>query len=167
MTRDLLDRKLWGLFVIVYQVSTSRPWEAQLQRRGVFETPGILGLAATSTLVAASVGTILFLVIGFPMSLLAIIFFPVLLFGVLLGAVLAAPVTLMLFPLTYELLRGHPILAQFVIPLVGFVAGGAIMSGWVAVGILPHEPSSYEIFSGIGMISGLAGGGFFVRGRYA
>jgi hypothetical protein len=106
-------------------------------------------------------------IIGFPMSLLAVIFFPVFLGGVLLGAVLAAPVTLLVFPLTWQLMRGHPILAQFTIPAVGFVAGGAIISGWIAVGVLPHQPGSYELFSAVGMISGLSGGGFFVRGLYA
>jgi hypothetical protein len=120
-----------------------------------------------ATLAAALVGVVLVVIIGFPMSLLAVIFFPVFLGGVLLGAVLAAPVTLLVFPLTWQLMRGHPILAQFTIPAVGFVAGGAIISGWIAVGVLPHQPGSYELFSAVGMISGLSGGGFFVRGLYA
>jgi hypothetical protein len=135
--------------------------------RRALETPALFALGAIATLAAAVVGAVLVVIIGFPMSLLAVIFFPVFLGGVLLGAVLAAPVTLLLFPLTWQLMRGHPILAQFAIPAVGFVAGGAIISGWIAVGVLPHQPGSYELFSVVGMISGLSGGGFFVRGLYA
>jgi hypothetical protein len=120
-----------------------------------------------ATLIAALVGTILGVILAFPFSLLALIFFPVILGCVALAAVLAAPVTLLLFPLTWQLLRGHPILAQFAIPVVGFIAGGAIISGWIAVGVLPHQPGSYEVFSAIGMVSGLSGAGFFVRGLYA
>jgi hypothetical protein len=135
--------------------------------RSALETPALYALGAMATLVAASVGAILAVVVAFPMSLLAIIFFPVFLGGVLVAAVLAAPVTLLLFPLTWQLLRGHPILAQFAIPVVGFVAGGAIISGWIGVGVLPHQPGSYGLFSAIGMVSGLSGGGFFVRGLYA
>jgi hypothetical protein len=135
--------------------------------RRALETPALFALGAMATLAAALVGAVLVVIIGFPMSLLAVIFFPVFLGGVLLGAVLAAPVTLLVFPLTWQLMRGHPILAQFTIPAVGFVAGGAIISGWIAVGVLPHQPGSYELFSAVGMISGLSGGGFFVRGLYA
>jgi hypothetical protein len=135
--------------------------------RRALETPALFALGAMATLAAALVGAVLVVIIGFPMSLLAVIFFPVFLGGVLLGAVLAAPVTLLLFPLTWQLMRGHPILAQFTIPAVGFVAGGAIISGWIAVGVLPHQPGSYELFSAVGMIAGLSGGGFFVRGLYA
>ena len=135
--------------------------------RSALETPALYALGGMATLIAAIVGTILAVIITFPMSLLAILFFPAILGGVLLAAVLAAPVTFLLFPLTYQLMRGHPIMAQFAIPLVGFVAGGAVICGWIAVGILPHQPGSYELFSAIGMISGLCGGGFFVRGLYA
>ena len=132
--------------------------------RSALETPALYTLGAMATLVAALVGTILGVIITFPMSVLAIIFFPVILGAVILAAVLAAPVTLFLFPLTWQLMRGHPILAQFAIPVIGFVAGGAIVSGWIAIGVLPHQPGSLELFSAIGMISGLSGGGFFVRG---
>jgi hypothetical protein len=135
--------------------------------RSALETPALYALGAMATLAAALVGTILSVILTFPMSVLAIIFFRVLLGAVILAAVLAAPVTLLLFPLTWQLLRGHPILVQFAIPVVGFVAGGAIISGWIAVGVLPNQPGSYELFSAVGMISGLSGGGFFVRGLYA
>ncbi len=138
-----------------------------MQRRSALETPKLIALGGIATLVAAVVGTIFAVIIALPLSLLAIIFFPILLGCVLLGAVLAAPVTLILFPLAYELMRGRPILAQFAIPVVGFIAGGAIISGWIAVGVLPHEPGSYELFSAVGMISGLSAGGFFVRGLHA
>ena len=135
-----------------------------MQRRSPLETPA---LGAMATVVAASVGTIVGVIIFFPMSVLAIIFFPILLGAIFLAAALAAPVTLILFPLTWQLMRGHPIMAQLAIPVIGFIAGGAIISVWIAVGVLPNQPNSYELFSAIGMISGLSGGGFFVRGLYA
>ena len=138
-----------------------------MQRRSALETPKLIALGGIATLVAAVVGTILAVIIALPLSLLALIFFPILLGCVLLGGVLAAPVTLILFPLSYELLRGRPILAQFAIPVVGLIAGGAIISGWIAVGLLPQQPGSYELFSAVGMISGLSAGGFFVRGLHA
>ena len=134
---------------------------------GALRTPALYTLGAMATLVAAVVGTILGVIISFPMSVLAIIFFPVLLVAVILAAVLAAPVTMVVFPLAAELLRGHPILAQLAIPAVGFVAGGAVIAGWIAVGVLPHGPGSYELFSAIGMISGLSGGAFYARGLHA
>lgn len=56
----------------------------------------------------------------------------------MLAAVLAAPVTFFLFPLTYQLLRFFPLLAQPAIPFVGFVGGGAIIWIWIASGILPQ-----------------------------
>ena len=130
-------------------------------------TPALHALGAMATLVAALVGTTLGVIIAFPMSVLAIIFFPILLGAVVVAAILAAPVTMVVFPLTSELLRGHPILAQFAIPIIGFVAGGAVISGWIAVGVLPHQPGAYELFSAIGMISGLSGGAFFARGLNA
>jgi len=138
-----------------------------LHRRSVLETPALFALGVMATAIAAFVGAVLVVIITFPMSILAVIVFPVFLGGVVLAAVLAAPVTLLLFPLTWQLLRAHPILAQFAIPVVGFIAGGAIISGWIAVGVLPHQPGSYELFSAIGMMSGLSGGAFFVRGLYA
>ena len=133
--------------------------------RQALETPALYALGALATLVAALVGTILGVIITFPFSIFAVIFFPVLIGAAILAAVLAAPVTFLLFPLTYQLMRGHPILAQFAIPIIGFVAGGAVISAWIAAGILPKD--SHNVFSAIGMISGLSGGGFFVRGLYA
>jgi hypothetical protein len=135
--------------------------------RRALETPALYALGAVATLIAALVGVVLTLIIAFPFSLFAIIFFPVLIGGVLLAAVLAAPVTFLLLPLTWQLLRGHPVLAQLAIPVVGFVAGGAVIYGWIALGVLPQGQSSYEAFSAVGMISGLSAGGFFVRGLYA
>lgn len=130
-----------------------------------FATPALYGLGAGATLVAAAVGTLLGIIFLFPMSLLAIIFFPMLFFWAALAALLAAPVTLLLFPLTAQLLRNHPILAQIAIPLLGTVAGYGIISGWIALGVLPSGGTN--LFAPIGMISGLSGGGFFVRGLYA
>jgi hypothetical protein len=138
-----------------------------MQRSSALETSALFALGATATLVAALVGTVLAMIIFFPMSLLAIVIFPVLLGSILLAAILAAPVTLILLPLTYQLMRKHPIIAQLAIPAVGFVAGGGIVFGWIAAGVLPSQSGSREVFSAIGMISGLSGGGFFVRGMYA
>jgi ABC-type amino acid transport system permease subunit len=133
--------------------------------RRALETPALYALGAMATLVAALVGTVLAMIITFPLSLFAVLFFPLLIAGVVSAAVLAAPVTFLLLPLTAQLMRGHPILAQLAIPLVGFVAGGAAISGWIAVGILPHD--SWGLYGAIGMISGLSGGAFFGRGLHA
>jgi hypothetical protein len=153
--------------VIVFHLRDSRPWEVYLKTRSALETPGLLALSAVATLIAGLVGTVFGVILAFPFSLLALIFFPVILGCVILAAVLAAPVTFGLFPLTYHLMRGHPILAQFAIPLVGFVGGGTVILIWIAIGVLPQAPHSHEVYSAIGMVSGLSAGAFFVRGLYA
>lgn len=130
------------------------------------ETSGMLGLSAIATAVAALTGTIFGLIVSFPLSLIAVILFPSLLIALVLAAVLAAPVTVGLFPLAYLLLRGRPVLAQLVFPLIGLVGGGAIICAWIALGVLPHAPHSWEVFSAIGMISGLTAGAFFGRGLH-
>jgi hypothetical protein len=131
--------------------------------RRALETPALYALGAMTTVIAALVGTVLAMVLTFPFSLIAVIFFPILIAGFVLALVLVAPVTFLLLPLTAQLMRGHPILTQLVVPVVGFIAGGAIIAGWTAAGVLPRD----EWFSAIGMVSGLSGGGFFVRGLYA
>ena len=133
----------------------------------VIEPIGLVALSAMSTVVAAFVGTIAAMFIVGPMSLLAILMFPIFLAGLVLAAVLAVPVTCFLFPLTYQLLRYFPLSAQLAIPLVGFVGGGAIMWVWNATGLLPQAQLSRELFSAVGMIAGLSAGGFYVRGLYA
>lgn len=133
--------------------------------RDSLAAPALFGLGALATLVAAAIGTFLGLVITLPLSLLFIILFPLLLGPFLLAAILAAPITLLLLPLTALALRGHWILAQFAIPVVGLISGYAIIPGWIALGVLPIN--SHELFSAVGMISGLSAGGFFVRGLYA
>ncbi|MBR0754453.1 hypothetical protein JQ604_19900 [Bradyrhizobium jicamae] len=135
--------------------------------RRALEVPGLLALGATATLVAALVVAIIATVLTFPFSILAILIFPIFLFGLVLAAILAAPVTLAVLPLTYRLMRSHPILAQLAVPLVGLAAGGAAACFWIAIGVLPQQPNAYQVFSAIGMISGLSGGAFFVRGLYA
>jgi hypothetical protein len=120
-----------------------------------------------STAVAALVGTIAAMFIVGPMSLLALLMFPIFLGGLVLAAVLAVPVTFFLFPLTYQLLRFFPLSAQLAIPIVGFVGGGAIMWVWNATGILPQAELSRELFSAVGMIAGLSAGAFYSQGLYA
>lgn len=120
-----------------------------------------------STAVAALVGTIAAMFIVGPMSLLALLMFPIFLAGLVLAAVLAVPVTCFLFPLTYQLLRYFPLSAQLAIPLVGFVGGGAIMWVWNSTGLLPQAQLSRELFSAVGMIAGLSAGAFYARGLYA
>jgi hypothetical protein len=117
-----------------------------------------------ATLVAALIGTIVTMIASGPFSLLALFNFPMLLAYLVLAAVLASPVTLALFPLTYLSLRFYPILVQLLIPLVGFVGGGAVVLLWIEIGYLPRD---WQIFSGIGMISGLIAGAFFARGLFA
>ncbi len=133
--------------------------------RRALETPALYALGTMATLVAALVGTLLGMIITFPLSLFAVFFFPILIAAFVGAAMLAAPVTFLLLPLTARLMRGHPILAQLAIPLVGFVAGGAMISGWIAVGVPPHD--SWGPYGAIGMISGLSGGAFFGRGLHA
>ena len=132
--------------------------------RRVTATSGMLGLAAIATGIAALTGTIFALMVTFPLSLILVIFFPTLLLCLLLAAVLAAPVTLGLFPLTYPLVKGRPLLAQLVFPLVGVAGGRIVMWIWFALGVMPSAPRSWEEFSAIGMISGLSAGAFFGRG---
>jgi hypothetical protein len=149
-------------------IRNSRPSkEAYLAKRSILEIPGLVALSAMATLIAAVAGTVIGMIVTFPLSLFALIFFPMIPGYLLLAAVLAAPVTLGLFPLTYRLVRGHPTMAQLAIPTVGFVGGGAVISVWIAVGVLPHGPSGHELFSPIGMVSGLCAGAFYVRGLYA
>ena len=120
-----------------------------------------------ATLIAALVGTTVAMILSGPFSLLALINFPMFLANLVLAAAFAAPVTLALFPLTYQLLRFYPILVQLLIPLVGFVGGGAVVLLWIKLGYLPHDGLSRQIFSGIGMVSGLVAGAFYARGLFA
>ena len=131
------------------------------------ETSGMMGLSAIATAMAALTGTIFGVIVSFPFSLIAVIIFPILLIAMVLAAVLAAPVTLGLFPLAYPFLRGRPVLAQLVFPLIGAAGGAIIIWLWIALGVLPNQPHSPELFSAIGMISGLVAGAFFGRGLHA
>jgi hypothetical protein len=131
------------------------------------ETSGMLALSAMATGVAALTGTIFGIIVSFPLSLIAVILFPTLLIALVLAAILAAPVTAGLFPLAYPLLRGRPLLAQLVFPLIGIAGGAVVIWLWIALGVLPHAPNSWELYSAIGMISGLVAGAFFGRGLHA
>jgi hypothetical protein len=120
-----------------------------------------------ATLIAALVGTSIGMIVFLPMSVFALIFFPILLGALLLAAVLASPVTFGLFPLVAYLLRGRTVSAQFVIPAVGFGAGGAIILVWAASGVLGRDVEfARETFVGIGMVSGLIAGAFYARGLH-
>ena len=131
------------------------------------ETYGMMGLCAMATIVAALIGTILGVIVSLPFSLIAIIIFPMLLIAFVLAAVLASPVTLGLFLLAYPFLRGRPMLGQLAFPLIGLIGGGFIICVWIALGVLPNQPHSLELYSAIGMISGLVAGAFFGRGLHA
>lgn len=131
------------------------------------ETYGMMSLCAMATMVAALTGTIFGVIVSFPFSLIAIIIFPILLIAFVLLAVLATPVTLGLFLLAYPFLRSRPMLAQLAFPLIGLIGGGLIICAWIALGVLPHAPHSLELYSAIGMISGLVAGAFFGRGLHA
>ena len=147
------------------------PLEARLSKQDVLEVPGFFALGALATLIAALVGTGIVMVALGPLTLFALMFFwlyyPIMLKALLFAALLAAPVTFGLFPLAAYLLRGHPILVQFVVPMVGFVAGGAIIVVWFAIGLFgPNTDSASEILVGIGMVSGLIAGAFYARGLH-
>jgi hypothetical protein len=133
----------------------------------VTEPIGLVALSAMSTLIAALVGTCVAMFFAGPLSLIALLLFPMFLGGLVLAAVLAAPVTCFLFPLTYQLLRFFPLSAQLAIPVVGFLGGGAIIWMWIAAGILPQGELSRELFSAVGMVAGLSAGAFYSRGLYA
>jgi hypothetical protein len=149
----------------------SPPLEACLSKRNILEVPGFFALGALATLIAALVGTGIVMVALGPLTLFALMFFwlyyPIMLTALLFAALLAAPVTFGLFPLTTYLLRGRPMLVQFVVPTVGFVAGGAIIPLWFASGLLgPNTDLAREILVGIGMVSGLVAGAFYGRGLH-
>jgi hypothetical protein len=135
----------------------------------VTEPIGLVALSAMSTLIASLVGTCVAMFFAGPLSLIALLFFPMFLGGLVLAAVLAAPVTCFLFPLAYQLLRYFPLSAQLAIPVVGFLGGGAIIWIWIwiAAGILPQGDLSRELFSAVGMVAGLSAGAFYSRGLYA
>ena len=142
-----------------------------MSNRNIVEVPGFLALGALATLIAALVSVgIVMLGLG-SMSLFALMFFsdyyPIMLDALLFAMLLAAPVTFGLFPLISHLLRGHSILVQFVVPIAGFFAGGAIIVIWLACGLLsPDTASGHEIYVGIGMVSGLIAGAFYGAGLH-
>jgi hypothetical protein len=141
--------------------------ETRLGKPRLLQVSGHLALSAMATLIAALVGALAAIVITAPLSLIALIIFPIILKYLVLAAMLAAPVTFGLFPLTCWLVGRRPILAQLLIPLVGFIGGGAVISIWISTGVLPHSPNSHELFSAVGMIAGLSAGAFYVRGLFA
>ena len=141
--------------------------EDTLSKRTILEVPGFVTLGMLATLIAALVGTSIGMVAFGPISIVAIIFFPILIGAVLLAAVLAAPVTLGLFPMAAYLLRDRPVLAQLVIPAIGFTGGGAMVVVWFASGVLGYDTASMrETFVVIGMVSGLIAGAFYGRGLH-
>jgi hypothetical protein len=140
-----------------------RPLEACLSKRNVLEVSGFFALGALATLIAALAGTAIVMVALGPLTLFALMFFPLyypmMLDALLFAMLLAVPVTFGLFPLATYLLRDHRALVQFVVPTIGSVAGGAITPVWFASGLLGSNtgPAS-EILIGIGMV-GLGCGG--------
>ncbi|WP_441234885.1 hypothetical protein [Bradyrhizobium sp. 930_D9_N1_4] len=137
------------------------------ERMGATETYGMMGLCAMATIIAALTGTLFGVIVSFPFSLIAIIIFPILLIALVLAAMLAAPVTFGLFLLAYPFVRSRPMLAQLAFPLIGLVGGGLIICAWIALGVLPNAQHSWQVFSAVGMISGLVAGAFFGRGLHA
>ena len=143
------------------------PSEVALSKRTILEVPGFFTLGMMATLIAALVGTSIGLVAFGPLSIIAIIIFPILIGALLLAAVLAAPVTLGLFPMAAYLLRDRPLMAQLIIPAIGFAGGGLMILAWFASGVLGRDTASMqEIFVGIGMVSGLISVAFYGRGLH-
>jgi hypothetical protein len=157
------DGQIWSRIVEFRLAGSGGP----LSEPHVTEPIGLFALSAMSTLIAALVGTCVAMFFAGPLSLIALIIFPMFLGGLVLAAVLAAPLTFFLFPLTYQLFRFFPLVAQLAIPVVGFAGGGAIIWVWIATGVLPHGDLSMELFSAIGMVAGLCAGAFYSRGLYA
>jgi hypothetical protein len=146
-----------------------RPLETCLSNQNVLEVSGFLALGALATLIAGLTGTAIVMVALGPLTLFALMFlplyYPIMLDALLFAMLLAAPVTFGLFPLITYLLRDRPVLVQFVVPMIGFVAGGTIIPVWSASGLLgPNAVPAPEVLIGIGMVSGLVAGAFYARG---
>lgn len=140
-----------------------------MQRPDLFELPRILTISIIATLIAAFIGTAIVLIATAPFSLLAIIVFPIYLASLVAAAVLAAPLTFVVLPLTYLLLKGRPILTLLVMPIVGLIGGGFVMYAWVELGLLPrqYDQITQQLFSIAGMLSGFSAGAFYGRSVYA
>ena len=107
--------------------------------------PRLLYLVVVSllaTAVATIVGTVFIMAIGFPLSLAAIIVWPVILSWLWNGAILATPVTLVLLPAAVALGHRHPAILYFLLPLVGLVGGLIAMKVW------PHIAGSWPELAG-------------------
>jgi hypothetical protein len=89
-----------------------RTLEACLSKQNVLEVSGFFALGALATLIAALAGTGIIMVALGPMTLFALMYFPLyypmMLDALLFAMLLAAPVTFGLFPVANYLLRDHP-----------------------------------------------------------
>jgi hypothetical protein len=151
--------------------NSRRPLEAFLSNHNIRGVPGFFALGALATLIAALAGLGIVMVALGPISLFALMFFPLyypmMLEALLFAMLLAAPVTFAFFPLVAYLLRGYPTLVQFAVPTVGFVAGGAIIPIWIASGLFgPNTHLADQLLIAIGMVSGLVAGAFYGRGLH-
>jgi hypothetical protein len=133
-----------------------------------------VGLVAT--LIAAVVGIAFVLMITFPLSLFALLGIFQFFTWVWSGAVLAAPVTLVLLPGAAILGKNHPFALYFSLPIIGFAGGFLAMKTWAAIqrgapnlvsdakllfpmGIPPVDEG--EIFKWAGAVAGLIAGCVF------
>jgi len=131
-----------------------------------------------ATALAAMVGFLFIVGVGFPFSLMAAFFLPQVLGWLWNGALFAAPVTLILLPGVVLLGHRYPVALYFMLPLIGLVGGIIAMKMWLNIGTYSPEfaglaktylafelPTSKHLGDELGVltgaIAGLFAGAFF------
>lgn len=104
------------------------------QLYGAGRVAGYLTLVAViATAIASVVGFLSVIAITFPLSLFAFMWLSELPSWLWNGAILAAPVTLLLLPVTAMIGRQHPVILYFALPVVGLVGGILAMRSWSSI----------------------------------
>jgi hypothetical protein len=142
---------------------------------GVAECAGYLALVSICASALASLaGFLSVIAVTLPMSVLVLIFPKQLLIMLWKGALLAAPVTMMLLPATVAVGRGRPMALYFALPIVGLIGGVMTMKFWPSVYasapqlfqyaktyLLFDPPPTDWTFLVIGAVGGFFAGVFF------
>ncbi len=116
----------------------------------------VVGLV--STVLAALTGIALSLALGFPLSMMAMLFvwpqFPLWLWN---EALLATPVTLVLLPVTAAFFHKQPTLLYFALPFLGTAGGAAAIILWIRLGVSWPE---FAVFAKANLSFELPGPGY-------
>ncbi|HEY4140996.1 MAG TPA: hypothetical protein VGM57_06260 [Pseudolabrys sp.] len=107
----------------------------------------LIFVALVATLVAAMVGILFVLTVTFPFSLFALLGVSQFFTWVWSGAVLAAPITMILLPATAALGKSRPIVLCFLLPVVGLIGGVFAMRVW---SVIQHNAPS--VISGLKVV---------------